>query len=82
MANFFFSGKRSRPKRQFIMPALRQAAPVNSQFIEPVSELIKNFNDLVPDFLYNWTKSRSYYPAVSSLVEHNQFFFEHLVVHQ
>lgn len=33
-----FLGKRSRPKRQFIMPALRQAAPMNSEFVEPVSD--------------------------------------------
>ncbi|CAD5231640.1 unnamed protein product [Bursaphelenchus xylophilus] len=31
-------GKRNKPKRQFIMPSLRQAAPVNSKYIQPVSE--------------------------------------------
>ncbi|VDN58835.1 unnamed protein product [Dracunculus medinensis] len=32
------SGRRSKPKRQFIMPALRQAAPVGSRFVEPVTD--------------------------------------------
>uniref|UniRef100_A0A914X9W9 C2H2-type domain-containing protein n=1 Tax=Plectus sambesii TaxID=2011161 RepID=A0A914X9W9_9BILA len=31
-------GKRKKPKRQFIMPALRQAAPIDSQYVEPVTE--------------------------------------------
>uniref|UniRef100_A0A158Q7H3 C2H2-type domain-containing protein n=1 Tax=Elaeophora elaphi TaxID=1147741 RepID=A0A158Q7H3_9BILA len=31
-------GRRSKPKRQFIMPALRQAAPVNSRYVEAVNE--------------------------------------------
>lgn len=31
-------GKRNKPKRQFIMPSLRQAAPANSNYIHPVSE--------------------------------------------
>ena len=31
-------GKRKKPKRQFIMPALRQAAPMDSEFVEPVTE--------------------------------------------
>jgi len=30
-------GKRSRPKRTFILPALRQATPMNSEFLDPVS---------------------------------------------
>ncbi|KAL3990699.1 hypothetical protein ACH3XW_32855 [Acanthocheilonema viteae] len=31
-------GRRSKPKRQFIMPALRQAAPVNSRYVEAVND--------------------------------------------
>ncbi|VDD92000.1 unnamed protein product [Enterobius vermicularis] len=31
-------GRRSKPKRHFIMPALRQAAPIGSRFVEPVTE--------------------------------------------
>lgn len=31
-------GKRKKPKRQFIMPGLRQAAPLDSEFVEPVTE--------------------------------------------
>ncbi|VDP10332.1 unnamed protein product [Soboliphyme baturini] len=31
-------GKRRRPKRQFIMPIMRQAAPLNSQYVEPIAE--------------------------------------------
>ncbi len=31
-------GRRKKPKRQFIMPALRQAAPMDSEFVEPVTE--------------------------------------------
>lgn len=31
-------GKRNKPKRQFIMPSLRQATPKNSKYIHPVSE--------------------------------------------
>ncbi|KAI6185467.1 hypothetical protein M3Y98_00026600 [Aphelenchoides besseyi] len=31
-------GKRNKPKRQFIMPALRQAAPTNSKFIEAIKD--------------------------------------------
>uniref|UniRef100_A0A1I8AQ90 C2H2-type domain-containing protein n=1 Tax=Steinernema glaseri TaxID=37863 RepID=A0A1I8AQ90_9BILA len=31
-------GRRNKPKRHFVMPALRQAAPTNSQLIEPVTE--------------------------------------------
>ncbi|VDN04069.1 unnamed protein product [Thelazia callipaeda] len=31
-------GRRSKPKRQFIMPALRQAAPVNSRFVEAIND--------------------------------------------
>ncbi|KAI1720478.1 hypothetical protein DdX_04710 [Ditylenchus destructor] len=31
-------GRRSKPKRQFILPSLRQATPINSQYVEPVSE--------------------------------------------
>ncbi|KAI1720475.1 hypothetical protein DdX_04707 [Ditylenchus destructor] len=31
-------GRRSKPKRQFIQPSLRQATPINSQYVEPVSE--------------------------------------------
>jgi hypothetical protein len=33
-----FTGRRKKPKRQFIMPALRQAAPIDSRFVEPVNE--------------------------------------------
>lgn len=33
-----FIGRRSKPKRQFIMPALRQAAPINSKFVHPITE--------------------------------------------
>lgn len=32
------AGKRNKPKRQFIMPALRQAVPSNSKFVEPISD--------------------------------------------
>lgn len=31
-------GKRRRPKRQFIMPALRQAVPLDSAYVEPIAE--------------------------------------------
>uniref|UniRef100_A0AC34R8H1 C2H2-type domain-containing protein n=1 Tax=Panagrolaimus sp. JU765 TaxID=591449 RepID=A0AC34R8H1_9BILA len=31
-------GRRSKPKRHFVMPKLRQAVPDNSEFIEPVDE--------------------------------------------
>ncbi|KAI6220883.1 hypothetical protein M3Y99_01584500 [Aphelenchoides fujianensis] len=31
-------GKRNKPKRQFIMPALRQAAPTDSKYIEPIKD--------------------------------------------
>lgn len=31
-------GRRSKPKRQFIMPALRQAAPVHSLYVEALSD--------------------------------------------
>lgn len=31
-------GKRRRPKRQFIMPALRQAVPLDSDYVEPIAE--------------------------------------------
>uniref|UniRef100_A0A914ZG12 C2H2-type domain-containing protein n=2 Tax=Parascaris univalens TaxID=6257 RepID=A0A914ZG12_PARUN len=31
-------GRRSKPKRHFIMPALRQAAPIGSKYVEPVTE--------------------------------------------
>lgn len=31
-------GRRSKPKRQFIMPALRQAAPINSKYVHPITE--------------------------------------------
>ncbi|CAD5224997.1 unnamed protein product [Bursaphelenchus okinawaensis] len=31
-------GKRNKPKRQFIMPSLRQADPVNSKFVQPISD--------------------------------------------
>lgn len=31
-------GKRRRPKRQFIMPALRQAVPLDSEYVEPIAE--------------------------------------------
>lgn len=33
-----FAGRRSKPKRHFIMPALRQAAPIGSKYVEPVTE--------------------------------------------
>lgn len=38
MTFFSFLGRRSKPKRQFIMPALRQAAPVNSRYVEAVND--------------------------------------------
>lgn len=31
-------GRRSKPKRQFIRPSLRQAAPLNSRYVHPLSE--------------------------------------------
>ncbi|TKR82715.1 hypothetical protein L596_016398 [Steinernema carpocapsae] len=31
-------GRRNKPKRHFVMPALRQAAPMNSKLVEPVTE--------------------------------------------
>jgi len=31
-------GRRSKPKRQFIMPGLRQAVPENSKYVEAVTE--------------------------------------------
>lgn len=33
-----FIGRRSKPKRQFIQPALRQAVPVNSVFVEALGD--------------------------------------------
>jgi hypothetical protein len=31
-------GRRSKPKRHFVMPSLRQAVPVDSQYVEPVTD--------------------------------------------
>ena len=33
-----FAGKRNKPKRQFIMPSLRQATPKNSEFVQPIDD--------------------------------------------
>lgn len=35
---FVYLGRRSKPKRQFIQPALRQAIPVNSAYVEEIDD--------------------------------------------